>query len=327
MEQIEDEIKLKTGGIRAGTNVSTNHSNLEISEEGLVFTGHCLDKNVPDMLELLSEVLLETNFKAISKLRTLIHGIASGFVNTLAESGHSFAQTFAAAHLTPAARSSEVMGGMTQVKLLSNLAATEIYNDALGKLAEIAKFAGRRNNLRVAITCSPGSGPDNEKAVAKFIDALPVTETPPRTDPLFDFDTPSKSFFPLPYQVSYASMCVKTVPYTHRDGATLQMLSQLLTHKHLHHEIREKGGAYGGGAFHRGAGGVFGFYSYRDPNVPNTLKIMANAGQFAVDNAWTDRDLEEAKLSVFQSVDAPQSVSSEGMIQFLDGITDDMRQT
>lgn len=122
-------------------------------------------------------------------------------------------------------------------------------------------------------------------------------------------------------------MCLKTVPYTHKDGASLQMLSQMLTHKHLHHEIREKGGAYGGGAFHRGAGGIFGFYSYRDPNIPNTLKIMEGAGQYAVEKQWSERDLEEAKLSVFQGVDAPTSVSEEGMIYFLDGITDDMRQT
>lgn len=103
MEFLEDEIKLKTGGISADTHISTNPSSLEVSEEGLVFSGHCLDKNVPHLLELLKTVLLETNFAAISKLRTLIHGIASGFANSLAENGHGFARTFAAAPFTPAA--------------------------------------------------------------------------------------------------------------------------------------------------------------------------------------------------------------------------------
>jgi Zn-dependent M16 (insulinase) family peptidase len=160
----------------------------------------------------------------------------------------------------------------------------------------------------------------------RFVDSLPVAKIPPGTGPVFDFSVPSKSFFPLPYQVSYTAMCLKTVPYTHKDGAALQMLSQLLTHKYLHHEIREKGGAYGGGAFHKGSGGIFGFYSYRDPNVLNTLKTVEDAGNFAINNGWSGRDLEEAKLSVFQGVDAPTSVSQEGMINFLDGITDEMRQ-
>lgn len=72
---------------------------------------------------------------------------------------------------------------------------------------------------------------------------------------------------------------------------------------------------------------MFGFYSYRDPNVSNTLKVMERAGEFAVRNEWTARDLEEAKLGIFQSVDAPTAVSAEGMTYFLNGITDDMRQT
>jgi len=56
------------------------------------------------------------------------------------------------------------------------------------------------------------------------------------------------------------------------------------------------------------------------------MEIMKNAGQWAVEKQWSDRDLEEAKLSVFQSVDAPQAVSEEGMTRFLSGVSDEMLQ-
>ena len=117
------------------------------------------------------------------------------------------------------------------------------------------------------------------------------------------------------------------MPFADPASASLQILAQLLTHKHLHHEIREKGGAYGGGAYAKGLGGVFGFYSYRDPNPQNTIKFMRSAGQWARDRTWTERDLEEAKLSVFQHLDAPESVSEEGMTRFLHGVSDEMMQT
>lgn len=324
MEYIEDQIKLKTGGISASTRSGTNHSSLEITEEGLVFSGYCLDSNVPEMLELLRLVLQETNFKAVSKLRTLIHGISSNFVDSIASSGHSFAQMFAASSLTPASRTSEVLGGLTQVRLMTKLAADELYNDALEKLSTISTFASSRTNLRLAITCSSSAESSNASALSTFLSNLPTTPHPSVSE-LYP-TPPPKSFFPMPYQVSYAATCLKTVPYTHPDGAPLQILSQLLTHKHLHHEIREKGGAYGGGAFHRALAGIFGFYSYRDPNIPNTLKIMTESGRWAAERAWTEGELEEAKLSVFQSVDAPQSVAEEGMTLFSEGITDDMRQ-
>lgn len=121
-------------------------------------------------------------------------------------------------------------------------------------------------------------------------------------------------------------MVTRTVPYTHSDGPVLQILSQILRHKHLHHEIREKGGAYGGGALYQSNSGIFGYYSYRDPNIPNTLKIMKTAGKWPSEGHLSERDLEEAKLAVFQGIDAPSSVNEEGMVQFVHGITDEMRQ-
>ena len=137
----------------------------------------------------------------------------------------------------------------------------------------------------------------------------------------------AKSFFPLPYQVYYSARAVPTVPYVDPAGAPLEILAKLLTFKSLHPEIREKGGAYGGGAYARGLGGVFGMYSYRDPNPQNSMKVMSEAGKWARDRVWSAQDLEEAKLSAFQGYDAPQSVSKEGMRLFLSGITDEMLQT
>lgn len=325
--EIEDMIKLKTGGISSSLHISTNHSDLDKVEQGLSWSGYCLDSNLPAMYELLRTVLLETDFDQPTKLNVMVQGIAGGFVDTLAEAGHSYARLFAGAHLTPGAKLSEVTGGMTQVRLLSNLAATQDYSVAIDAMKQIAEFAASKATLRSAITCSADSRSLNEAALRSFLDTLPRTKAPVARKSAFEFGAETaKTFFPLPYQVSYTSMATRTVPYTHNDGPALQLLSQLLTHKHLHHEIREKGGAYGGGAFHQGNGGIFGYYSYRDPNVLNTLKVMETAGKWAAERQWTASDLEEAKLAVFQGVDAPSSVNEEGMVMFVHGITDEMRQ-
>ncbi|KAF4506754.1 hypothetical protein G6O67_006805 [Ophiocordyceps sinensis] len=53
---------------------------------------------------------------------------------------------------------------------------------------------------------------------------------------------------------------------------------------------------------------------------------MRNAGRWAVGKEWTARDLEEAKISVFQSVDEPRAVNQEGMSKFLSGVTEEMKQ-
>ncbi|CAJ0944457.1 unnamed protein product [Ranitomeya imitator] len=77
-----------------------------------------------------------------------------------------------------------------------------------------------------------------------------------------------KTLFSLPFPVNYIGECIRTVPYTHDDYASLRLLARVMTAKFLHGEIREKGGAYGGGA-RLSFDGVFTFYSYRvDPPGP-----------------------------------------------------------
>ncbi|XP_010171984.1 presequence protease, mitochondrial-like [Antrostomus carolinensis] len=115
-------------------------------------------------------------------------------------------------------------------------------------------------------------------------------------------------------------------PYTAADYASLRILARLMTAKFLHREIREKGGAYGGGA-KLSHNGIFTFYSYRDPNSVATLKTFEKAVEWAKSGEFTQQDIDEAKLAVFAAVDAPIAPSDKGMDHFLYGISDEMKQS
>ena len=71
------------------------------------------------------------------------------------------------------------------------------------------------------------------------------------------------------------------MPYTHEDAAALLLLGQALSTCFLHRAIREKGGAYGGGAAANVQGGVFSFTSYRDPRTLETLDTFQAAAKWA----------------------------------------------
>jgi Zn-dependent M16 (insulinase) family peptidase len=330
MEQLEELIKLKTGGISVGYHSSPSPLSLTVYEEGLAFSGYAFDRNIPDMYELLRMILQETDFdgpEAEKKIRELLQSSSSGAINSIAASGHSFAMRYAEAGISSVGRLSEQTGGLTQVKLTTGLASQESLSDVIHKLKAIQSFAIANNDqFRVALNCGSESAKPNEEALQRFLSSLPKSVSVPTTTQQAPLPLNSKSFFPLPYQVYYSGLAVPTVPYTDPAGASLEILAKLLTFKSLHPEIREKGGAYGGGAYARGLGGLFGMYSYRDPNPTNSLRVMAQAGTWARDRTWTAQDLEEAKLSAFQGYDAPQSVSREGMRLVRSGVTDDMLQ-
>lgn len=334
MEELEDLIKLKTGGVSVGYHSSSRPDLYRQADEGLIFAGMALDRNVPVMFDLLRKLIVETNFDspdAVQQIRQLLQASADGVVNDIASSGHAFARRAAEAGLglTMDAHFKEQIGGLSQVKLVTSLARrpeTDQLADVIDKLKQIQQ-AALGGQIRAAITCDTGSVAANSDALSAFLkSAVPEQKTSFASRTPSDFVRNIKSFYPLPYQVYYGALALPTDSYTKPDSAPLQVLSSLLTHKHLHHEIREKGGAYGGGAYSRPLDGVFGFYSYRDPNPVNTLNIMRNAGQWAVNKQWSDRDLEDAKISIFQGVDAPRAVNEEGMSNFLYGITDELRQ-
>ncbi|KAI7860572.1 peptidase M16C associated-domain-containing protein [Circinella umbellata] len=327
MAEIDDEIRLYTGGLRASTTVSTSHSDIDHIEEGIALIGNCLDRNVDKMYDIFSKLILETNFDDTEKLKTLIIGNASGLVNSVADSGHVFARTYAASSLTPGMHNAEILSGMTQVAFMNQLAATEDLSDVVTKLKTIAATVLKQPTLRVAVTCGEDVVSANESALSRFISSLPNDDHVPQQQHSNVFVPQyAKTFFPLPFSVNFSAKALRGVPYTHADGAKLQVLSSLMTNHYLHREIREKNGAYGGGARYAGLNGLLSFYSYRDPRTLETLQTYASATNWVLDRKFTDQEMTEAKLSIFQGVDAPVSVSEEGMLQFVNGVSDDMRQ-
>ena len=332
MEQLEDLIKLKTGGVSVGYHATASPTDFRQSSEGILFTGMALDRNVPVMFDIIRKLIVETDFdgpEAALRIRQLLQASANGVVNDIASSGHAFARGYAESGLTRAGWLRQQVSGLSQIKLVTSLASrpeTNNLEDVIEKLKQIQRLVLSTGNMRTAVTCGTESVQSNSTAMSGFLDGLPSEAQKFPQNGAAKLSKDIKSFFPLPYQVYYGGLAVPTTSYTSADGAPLTILAQLLTHKHLHHEIREKGGAYGGGAYARGLDGVFGFYSYRDPNPTNTLAIMRQAGRWAVEREWSERDLEEAKISVFQSVDAPRSVNQEGMSRFISGVTPEMEQ-
>lgn len=333
MEELEDLIKLKTGGVSVGYYSSTSPSDYTQASEGFGFTGMALDRNVPHIFDLLRKLVAETNFdspEAVSQIRQLIQASSDGVVNDIASSGHSYARRAAEASLSTQGYLNEQIGGLSQVKLMTSLASrpeSDRLEDIIAKLKQIQQLAMGNGNIRAAITCGSEAVQANTAAFSGFLKSFSTPSTKLSASTPRSFERNLKTFYPLPYQVYYGALALPTTSYTSPDNAPLSILSQLLTHKHLHHEIREKGGAYGGGAYSQGLGGVFGFYSYRDPNPVNTFNIMRDAGRWAVDKQWTDRDLEDAKMSVFQGLDAPKAVNKEGMTRFMYGVDQAMQQT
>ena len=201
-------------------------------------------------------------------------------------------------------------------------------------LSEIAAFVLRPERVqRCRIACQKESFDATERRFAKFLSEIkPIAESPVEADTV---ETELKSFKPalskvfvsVPGQTNYCAAALPALPYTHPDAPALFLLAQALSAGYLHREIREKGGAYGGGCASDPMSSLFSFYSYRDPNTTETLETFTKSIEWATQSGnITKKELEEAQLRAFKQLDAPLAPSARGKSVFISGVSEAERQ-
>ncbi|XP_013406216.1 presequence protease, mitochondrial [Lingula anatina] len=327
--ELSQQMSLKTGGMDACSHVTGDPSDIYTYEQGILFSSYCLDKNTESMYELWTEIFNRLNLQDTNHLITLIRMEAANMANGLVHSGHSYAMQHASSSLLPSTRLTETLSGITQVSMMKRLAELEDMDHVVDNLNRIANHVLDKNNLRVAVNVSPESSAQVMMSTESFLTSLPVLSKTRDNDILVK-DTifsakPDKNHFELPFSVNFAAQSVPTVPFNHPDFAKLQVLAKLMSSKYLHREIREKGGAYGGGATSN-TPGVFQFFSYRDPRSLETLEVFDQSMSWAKAGEYSQQDVEESILGVFQQVDKPVAPGKRGLPLFLGHLTDDMRK-
>lgn len=116
--------------------------------------------------------------------------------------------------------------------------------------------------------------------------------------------------------VAFTGKVFQTIPYMDPDAPALAVASFLFDNLVLHTEIREQGGAYGGGASCNTLSGSFYFYSYRDPHISSTLNAFEEAIKKVLSGDFDETDLEEAKLEMIQALDSPVAPGSQGDLAY-----------
>lgn len=355
--ELETRIQQMTGGISFSFSNKTDPYNIMKTNLKFLVSGMSLDENSEHVYNLWYEILTLTNLEGdeevVDKLSTLIKTMGQSQMNMIAERGHSFSGLYSSSQLTPTKFISEQTGGLTQAKFVMDLnrkldeqGKEFLVAEVLPKLREIQEYilngvtSGNEYGFKYSVVAGKKGVSQNDALVQNFDDKILAAATQKSYENQVDSikigvrPNNISTLVNMPFQVGYASVAKLGAEYTSREGAALQVLSQLLTFKHLHSVIRESNGAYGGGLTADGLSGILNYYSYRDPNCLKSVTNFRESGNIAVQKltdfgapgAWTVDDLQEAKLAIFQSVDAPSNISSQGSTTFIEGITDDMKQ-
>lgn len=339
-KQQDHAIQLHTGGLSSGVLLADHTDSFDQFETGIHIASHCLERNIDTMFSLWTDVFNGIRFDDdTDHLAQLIKMGSAELAASVAHQGHLYASNRAASSFGGAFKLRELTSGLTNLsnfRLLATMATPKTIGEIIKNLKEVAQISLHTGSIRFAVNAEAPSIRPTLVALERFVEAIGakktksfsgvVDDTPASELIMPQLESRMNEHYIFPFSTNYLGQAVYSAPFTHPDYAKMRIATSLLAAKFLHKEIREKGGAYGGGA-RLDTGGMVHYYSYRDPRVTETIDVFNRSPEWLMrtDN-YNANDIDEAKLKVFQSVDSPLTPSRQGLELFLQGITEEMRR-
>ena len=313
----QKRIHADTGGVGFSCSTHTTFSSPEEMKPALHLKGKALSRKVDGLFSIFKDLLTGISFEEKDRIKELILQLYTHMQNKLSRSSMSYAIDLALSENSNTTKLHHIWHGLPYYKFVEDLAKNidEKIDEIVAYMQALQQKLLHNTDLSLVLSCNEE---DFEKI--KKQNFYGIQELQKQAFEPWDFDfsiEESKSHARLiPSPVAFTCQGFKTIFAPDEDIALLSVASCIFDHKILHKKIREVGGAYGSGSFFNTISGNFYMYSYRDPNLKSTLEAFKEAIETVASGGFDEADLEEAKLTLIQSLDSPISPGSRAAVAF-----------
>ena len=298
-----------SGSFSAFSVLRNKVDNIHESNNFIAFSGKALVRNHEGLCDLMANTIDEVKFDEHDRILELLTQIRDSKAQSVTGNGHVLAMNAASSGMCAIARRSHETGGLESIKRIKALHKElqekdklESFCSSLAGIHQAIKgcnkqhlLIGEADHLHVLESHFSRSFDSSRRAQNSHEWQLPKVEE--RVQQAWLTNT----------QVNFCSKAYPTVAMTHPDSAPLVILGNVLRNGFLHTQIREKGGAYGGGAGQDNNIAAFRFYSYRDPRLTETLNDFDRSIEWLMNENIEWQAIEEAILGTISSIDKPES--------------------
>lgn len=296
------------GGI--DTSLAIHMKSSQKFEPTFALRGKVLEKNREKLFSLFEDLAAGVDLKDFDRLKELLLQHTTSLQNKLNRKALSYAIQEALAPFSIPSHFSHKFNGLPYFqKVLTYSKEPKLLQKDLIELQEKLLGHGRPELILTG---------SKEMLERKSFDLskLPSSEKKGWQEPLIKESLKNEVRF-ISAPIAFTAKGIQTVTYESKEAPYLLLAAEILENKYLHPLIREKGGAYGGGASYTPSTGGFYFYAYRDPNLSKTLQAFNIATESVSKGGFDVKDLEEAQFGALQSIDAPVSPGSRAMTSYL----------
>jgi Zn-dependent M16 (insulinase) family peptidase len=326
-----------TARISQRTAIDDNHA---ISSYFVVAT-RALNRKT-EAIDLLKEVMQHSVFEEHDRIKEILQQRQASWQSRLASAGHAYALQTASRAMSRQAQLEYVRSGLPALNALKDFLAHASDDDnkwdelatslmalhqrllSLPKHAVIICEAEQTERLSDLIVDSWQDVKASTVNAKQIEENIPSEFTQLELDPALDGEPDAVKALesdPIAEDLAwlvatnvYHNASAYSVPAAdHPDTAALMVLAPYLRNGYLHSAIRERGGAYGGGAGYDANACAFKFFSYRDPHCAETFAHFEASIEWLLNEPQSAEQLEEAILGIISGMDKPGSPAGEAI--------------
>ncbi|MDM8530543.1 insulinase family protein [Anaerolineales bacterium HSG25] len=317
--KLSQRIGRKTGGVQSIEFISNQKESPE-SLTWLFLRGKGTVAQVDDMLAIMRDVLLTVKLDNQERFRQMVLEEKAHRESIVVPGGHSFVSTRIRARFTEAGWLSEQTGGVSYLFFLRRL-VDEVENDwpgVVAKLERIRQIVVNRNAAVCNITIDADNWQQIKPKLTDFMDSLPAQPYQPAEWDRSEFPiVAAEGLTAAGAQINYVGKAANLYDLGYQFHGSMSVINNYLQTTYLWEKIRMQGGAYGAFCSFDKNAGVFGYLSYRDPNLLETLTNYDQANQFLRQLNLNDDQLTKSIIGVIGSVDTYRLPDAKGYMSMI----------
>ena len=322
--ELSNEIYVNTGGIDLDAAAYAKKDNDNIYYPKFIVSGRSIgEKNTIAMLELMNEIITETKIEDENRIKELLQQMKSRMEMSIFDMGHSLAAGRVGSYFSAAGKYSEKLKGLEYYWFISEILKNfdQDKEEILANLNKVYSEIFNINNLIISFT-----GDEEDFHVVK--DNLNIISNNLNTD---KWESKKYNFPKAKLNegiLSSANVQYVSKGYNYRDlgydySGKMAVLSTILSRDYLHNRIRAQGGAYGAGVSF-GRTGIVTTFSYRDPNLVETLNVYDGMADYIENLNLSEEDLTTYIIGTMSKLDpaiTPHGKGGVATARYITGLT------
>ncbi|MGH4120112.1 insulinase family protein [Clostridium sp.] len=319
--QLSNKIMKDTGGISFTSTAFKKNTDSDEYQPKMSISVKTLNNTLSNALEILDEIINHSVFNDKNRIKELIKMLRINYESMFTSGGNILAMKRALSYISDSGKYND-LDYLTYYDFICNLDDnfdTE-FDEIVKSLNHVKDIVFNKEKLVVSYT-------GDEKFYPEFAYSLKSLEEKIKDEKFakqeykFDFTTKNEAFV-IPSQVQYVVKAGSFKQAGYIYNGSMKVLENILNSDYLWQKLRIKGGAYGGAMSFTSEEVLF--YSYRDPNLKETLNTFDEAINFLKNFKADDSEMVNYIIGTIGNMDSLTSPQYKGVIgdnMYFKGIT------